>query len=73
MSQSNDSPAPCASKGGMAKLPFHCAILLVQDHADKRKETATIVDPPRGKRKRNSWVWKVMQQFAPPIGKYSVG
>ena len=29
--------------------------------------TVTIVDPPTGKRKRNSLLWKVMQQLAPPI------
>ena len=32
----------------------------------------TIAAPPTGKRKRNSWVWKVMQQFEPPIRKCSV-
>ena len=32
----------------------------------------TIVDPPTGKKKGNSWVWKVIQQFAPLNGKCSV-
>ena len=62
-------------RGGMANPPLRCAILFVQNHADEKKRnvaTVTIVAPPTEKRKRNSWVWKVMQQFEPPIRKCSV-
>ena len=41
MSQSNDSLAHCAVKrGGIAKPPFLCAILFVQEDADRRKRTS---------------------------------
>ena len=59
----------------MAKPPNRCAMLFVQEHADRKKNslaTVTIVDPPTGKRKRNSWVRKVMQPLLPPFGKCSV-
>ena len=61
-------------RGDMSKPPFRCAMIFVQEHGQKKRNLAevTIVDPPTGKRKRNSWVWKVMQQFAPPIEKYVV-
>ena len=42
MSQSNDS-FPCTLlhimrvREGMVKPPFHCAMLFVQEHADRRK------------------------------------
>ena len=61
-------------RGGMAKPPLRCA-MLVQEHAYRKKinlATVTIVAPPAGKRKRNSWVWKVMQLFEPSIRKCSV-
>ena len=41
----------------------------VRGQKKRNLATVTIVYPPMGKRKRNSWVWKVMQQFVPPIRK----
>ena len=44
-----------------------------REHKKINLATVTIVAPPTGKRKRNSWgVWKLMQQFEPPIRKCSV-
>ena len=40
---------------------------------EKKTRNGDIVAPPTGKSKKNSWVvWKVMQQFEPPIRKCSV-
>ena len=75
MSQSNDSPAPCADKEGHGKSTTSvCDSLCPEARGQKKKKlaTVTIVAPPTGKRKKNSWVWKVMQQFEPPIRKCSV-
>ena len=77
MSQSNDSPAPCADKGGHGKSTTTsvCDTLCSEARGQKKRNlaTVTIVAPPTGKRKRNSWVvWKVMQQFEPPVRKCSV-
>ena len=75
MSQSNYSPAPCADKGGHGKSTTSvCDTLCSEARRQKtiNLATVTIVPPPTGKRKRNSWVWKVMQQFEPPIRKCSV-
>ena len=77
MSQSNDSPAPCADKGGTWRS-HHYAVRCSSfrstrtEEKEPRKGDDWILDPPTGKRKKNSLVWKVMQQFAPPIEKYSV-
>ena len=75
MSQSNDSPAPCAEKRGHGKSTTSvCDTLRLEARGQKKINlaTVTIVAPPTGKRKRNSWVWKVMQQFELPIRKCSV-
>ena len=75
MSQSNDSPAPCADKEGHGKsTTWVCDTLCSEARGQKKRNLArvTIVAPPTGKRERNSWVWKVMQQFEPPIRKCSV-
>ena len=75
MSQSNGSPAPYADKGGHVEAAISlCDALRSGARGQKKRNlaTVTIVDPPKGKRKRKSWVWKVVQQFAPPIGKCSV-
>ena len=75
MSQSNDSPAPCADKGGRGKSTTSvCDTLCSEARGQKKRNlaTVTIVAPPTGKRKRNPWVWKVMQQFEPPASKCSV-
>ena len=75
MSQSNDSPAPCADKGGHGKATTSvCNTLRSEARGQKKRNlaTVTIVAPPTGKRKKNSWVWKVMQQFEPSIRKCSV-
>ena len=75
MSQNKDSPAPCADKGGHVEATISLCDALrsgARGHKKRNLATLTIVDPPTGKRKRKSWVWKVMQQFAPPIGKCSV-
>ena len=34
--------------------------------------TVTICDAPVGKKKKTSWVWHVMQEFAPPINNKNV-
>ena len=73
--ESNDSRAPCADKGGHGKSTTSvCDTLCSEARRQKKRNlaTVTIVAPPTGKRKRNSWVWKVMQQFEPPIRKCSV-
>ena len=69
MSQNNDSPAPCADKGGHGKITTSVFDARSGARGQKKRNlaTVTIVAPPTGKRKRNSWVWKVMQQFEPPI------
>ena len=75
MSRSNDSPAPCADKGGHGKATTSvCDTLRSEARGQKKRNfaTVTIVAPLTGKMKRNSWVWKVMQQFEPPIRKCSV-
>ena len=75
MSQSNDSPAPCADKGGYGKSTTSVCDTLCSEARGQKKinlATVTIVAPPMGKRKTNSWVWKVMQQFEAPIRKCSV-
>ena len=74
MNQSNDSPAPCADKGGYGKATTLVCDARSGARGQKKRNlaTVTIVAPPTGKRKRNSWVWKVMQQFEPPIRKCSV-
>ena len=75
MSQSNDSPAPCADKEGHGKSTTSVCDSLCPEAREQKKRnlaTVTIVAPPTGKRKKNSWVWKVMQQFEPPIRKCSV-
>ena len=75
MSQSNDSPAPCADKEGHGKSTTSvCDSLCPETRGQKKRNlaTVTIVAPPTRKRKNNSWVWKVMQQFEPPIRKCSV-
>ena len=75
MSQSNDSPAPCANKEGHGKSTTSvCDTICPEARGQKKRNlaTVTIVAPPTGKRKKNSWVWKVMQQFEPPIRKCSV-
>ena len=75
MSQSNDSPAPCADKEGHGKSTTSvCDSLCPEARGQKKRNlaTVTIVAPPTGKRKKNSWVWKVMQQFEPPTRKCSV-
>ena len=76
MSQSNYSPAPCADKGGHGKSTTTsvCDTLCSKARGQTKRNLATvaIVAPPTGKRKRNSWVWKAMQQFEPPIRKCSV-
>ena len=74
MNQSNDPPAPCADKGGHGKATTSVCDDRSGAHRQKNGNlaTVTIVAPPTGKRKRNSWVWKVMQQFEPPIRKWSV-
>ena len=76
MSQSNDSPAPCADKRGHGKATTSvCHTLCSEARGQKKRNlaTVTIVAPPTGKMKRNSWVWKVMQQFEPPIGNAPCG
>ena len=74
MSQNNDSPAPCADMEGHGKAPTSVCDARSGARGQKKRNlvTVTIVAPPTGKRKRNSWVWKVMQQFEPPIRKCSV-
>ena len=75
MSQGNDSPASCADKEGHGKYTTSvCDTLCSEAHGQKKRNlaTVTIVAPPTRKGKRNSWVWKVMQQFEPPIRKCSV-
>ena len=74
MSQSNDSPAPCADNGGHGKSTTSVCDTLPSEARGQKGNLAkvTIVAPPTGKRKRNPWVWKVMQQFEPPIRKCSV-
>ena len=75
MSQSNDSPAHCADKGGHVEATISlCDAFRLGAGGQKKRNlaTVTIVDFPTGKRKRNSWAWKAMQQFAPPIGKCSM-
>ena len=75
MSQSNDSPAPCADEEGHGKSTISvCDTLCPEARGHKKRNlaTVTIVAPPTGKGKKNSWVWKVMQQFEPPIRKCSV-
>ena len=75
MSQGNDSPAPCADKGGHGKATTSvCNTLRSEARGQKKKKlaTVTIVAPPTGKRKRSSWVWKVMQQFELLIWQCSV-
>ena len=75
MSQRNDSPAPCADKGGHGKSTTSVCDTLCSEAREQKKinlATVTIVAPPTGKRKRNSWVWKVMQQFEPPTRRCSV-
>ena len=72
MSQSNDSLAPCADKEGHGEaiISLHDALRSGPRGQKKRNlATVTIVDPPTRKRKRNSWVWKVMQQFLTPYWK----
>ena len=75
MSRSNDSPSPCADKGGHGKPTTSvCDTLCSEERGQKKRNlaTVTIVAPPTGKRKRKSWLWKEMQQFEPPIRKCSV-
>ena len=75
MSQSNDSPAPCADKGEHGKSTTSvCDTLCSEARGQKKRNlvTVTIVAPPTGKRKRDSWVWKVMEQFESPNRKFSV-
>ena len=64
MSRINDSPAPCADKGGHGEVIISLFDALRSGARRQKKinlATVTIVNPPTGKRKRNSWVWKVMQ------------
>ena len=69
MSQSNDSPAPCADMGEHGKASTSvCDALRSGAHGQRKINLATVT----GRRKRNSWVWNVMQQFEPPIRKCSV-
>ena len=73
MSQSNDPPTPHADKEGHGKSTTSvCDSLCPEARGQKKRNlaTVTIVAPPTGKRKKNSWVWKVMQQFEPPIRRY---
>ena len=75
MSQSNDSPAPCADKEWHGKSTTSvCDTLCPEARGQKKRNLATVtmITPPTGKRKKNSWVWKVMQQFEPPTRKCSV-
>ena len=76
MSQSNDFPETCADKGGRGEATSSLGDALRSGARPQQKKrhlaTVTIVDPPTGKKKKTSWVWKVMQQFSPPIGKCSV-
>ena len=54
MSQSNDSPAPCADKEGHGKSTTSvCDTLRSEARGQKKKKlaTVTIVAPPTGKRK----------------------
>ena len=72
MSQSNDSPVPCAERGGHGKATTSVCDTLrseTRGHSKTNFATVTIVVPLTGRMKRNSWVWKVMQQFEPPIRK----
>ena len=66
MSQNNDSPAR-AGKGGHGKATTSVRDARSGARGQKKRNlaTVTIVAPPTGKRKRNSWVWKVMQHFEP--------
>ena len=75
MSQIIDSPAPCADKGGHGEATISLRDALRSGARGQKKinlATVTTVDSPTGKRKRNSWGWKVMRQIVPPIGKCSV-
>ena len=75
MSQCNDSPAPCTDKGWHGKATTSVCDARSGARRQKKRNLATVtivVAPPTGKRKRSSWVWKVMQQFEPPIRKCSV-
>ena len=75
VSQIIDSPALCADKVGHGKATISLRDALrpgARGQKERNLATVTAVDSPTGKRKRNSWVWKVMPQFVPPIGKCSV-
>ena len=57
MSQSNDSPEPCAGKEGHGEAIISlCDVLRSGAREQKKRNLATvpIVNPPTGKRKRNS-------------------
>ena len=64
MSQSNDSLAHCADKGGHGESAIsRCDALRSGARGQKKRNlaTVTIVDPPMGIGKGNSGVWKVIQ------------
>jgi hypothetical protein len=44
----------------------------VQKSGKTKIATVTICDAPVGKKKKTSWVWQVMQEFAPPISNKNV-
>ena len=75
MSQSNDSLAPCKDNEEHGEAAISLCDALRSGARGRKKRTlatVTIVDLSARKRKRNSCVWKMIQQFAPPTGKYSM-
>ena len=67
--EKSESPAPCADKRGHGKAITSVCDARSGARGEKKRNIATvkIVAPSTVKRKRNSWVWKVMQQFEPPM------
>ena len=60
------SPSPLETGGATSVNQF-----FVQTSRTKTA-TVTIYDAPAGKKKKTSWVWQVMQEFAPPINNKNV-
>ena len=76
MSQSNDSPAPCADKGGHGKATTSVCDTLRSEARGQKKINRNGDDinsySSDGEEEELMGVWKVMQQFEPPIRKCSV-
>ena len=60
------SPSPLETGGATSVNQFFVK------NSRTKTATVTICDAPVGKKKKTSWVWQVVQEFAPPINNKNV-